>query len=179
MSGTGLFLGQRELLHSERERAITEAWPVTDRRVYPMPFIGTVRHPYTSSLTPTKHPEMTSVEIIAKAARDEELAKAARDEELAKAASERLKQCDDMHAELERLRNFEKLVINIRAEQQEGLLDTNALLPAPPPGAPKPRRTAKHDKEESSIIQQLGGRRRKTRRKRRRRKKTKRIKRPN
>ena len=133
----------------------------------------------TPSLAPNKWTTLTSDEIIAKAARDAKIAKAARDEELAKAASERLKQCDDMHAELERLRNFEKLVINIRAEQQEGLLDTNALLPAPPPGAPKPRRTAKHDKEESSIIQQLGGRRRKTRRKRRRRKKTKRIKRPN
>ena len=116
-TGTRKFIGPNELLNYQLEEAIANGWPVTDWPVYPEPFAGTVRHPDTPDLAPNKWTRQTY------------------DEKLAKTARDRLKRCDEMHAELEILRNYAQLVSNIRADQLKGLLATNTLLPAPPPSA--------------------------------------------
>jgi len=111
-----------------------------------------------------------------------------RDETKAKAAVDKLKECDEMHEELNRLRNIEQLVINMRNDQQAGKIPNDAklpnlitsLLPPPPPHTSTPRRRANDVPAKDSVTRQiLGGRRRKTRRRRKRRRKTKRIKKLN
>jgi hypothetical protein len=108
----------------------------------------------------------------------------------AKALAHKLKECDTMHEELERLRNIERLVINMRMDQQAGIIPNDALLPdtitsllphidtSRPKRSSTPKRnstpTRSSTPRRSSTIDHKGGQRRKTTRRRKiRRRKTK------
>jgi len=167
MQGTGLYVGPTELLYYQVHQAIAEKWNVTNRPVYPQPFVGTTRLPRTPSLERSKWKEPTS------------------DEEIAMALAHKLKECDTMHEELERLRNIERLVINTRKDQQAGKIPNDALLPSsitsllPPIDTPTPPPILSDTRTKRGTVK-FGGRRRKTTRRRKiRRRKTKRAKKLN
>ena len=173
--GQRSYVGQRPLLNSEVPIAISTGLNVTNRPVYPQPFEGTTRFPETPSLERNKWTKLTD------------------NEEKAKALADKLKECDTMHEELERLRNIERLVINMRKEQQAGKIPNDALLPSsitsllpptPTPRSiptpiptPRPRLSDNITTRENRAHVTLGGlRRKKTRRRKIRRRKTKRAK---
>ena len=169
MPGRTLYVGQRPLLNYEVPIAISAGLNVTDRPVYPHPFNGTTRLPRTPSLERSKWKEPTD------------------SEEIAKAIAHKLKECDTMHEELERLRNIERLVINMRKDQQAGKIPNDALLPSsitsllPPIDTPTPPPILSDTRTKRGTVK-FGGRRRKTTRRRkirRRKTKTKRAKKLN
>jgi hypothetical protein len=160
----------RELTSSEiADRANRGRISATQMPYFPSFSGRETRLPPTPSLARPIWPELTDKETIAKA------------------LANKLKECDTMHKELERLRNIERLVINTRNDQQAGKIPNDAPLPSaitsllphidtststsiptPPP--------ILSDTTTKRANVRFGGRRRKTTRRRR---KTKRIKKRN
>jgi hypothetical protein len=62
MSGTGLYLGPRQLLNFEVPIALSAGLKVTNWPVYPPPFEGTTRLPPTPSLQRNEWKEPTDSE---------------------------------------------------------------------------------------------------------------------